>query len=270
MSGRLHPEAMARVGRYLEIADLSLPSRVEGLYLVGSCALGDYQPGRSDVDFVAVIASPFSAAELDAAEAAHRGLDGESRRPWFSGVYVTWEGLASDPRASGFVASHHEGRFSRDGGFDANPVQWLTLRDHPLAARGPERPAVWVDDQAVRAWTLENLNSYWARWIERRRRWLGSGIAMLADWSISWGVLGILRLHYTLATGRVISKSAAAEYGRATFDPVEHRVIEEALRLRRGGGPALYGLDRIARRREALRLMSRVLHAANQPRLRSG
>ncbi|MBO0694234.1 MAG: nucleotidyltransferase domain-containing protein, partial [Acidimicrobiaceae bacterium] len=45
----------AAVGRYLRLADLWLPGRVTGWYLVGSLALDAFRPGRSDVDFVAVL-----------------------------------------------------------------------------------------------------------------------------------------------------------------------------------------------------------------------
>jgi hypothetical protein len=114
----------------------------------------------------------------------------------------------------------------------------------------------------VRDWTLENLRSYWALWIARRRSLLGPGFGMLVDWSIAWGVLGIVRPHYTLATVRVTSKSAAAEYARTRFEPSWHRVIEEALRLRRRDAGSLYPGRRLARRRDTLGFMSHVLASA--------
>jgi hypothetical protein len=40
------------VGRYLDAVDRELPGLVTGLYLVGSVALGAWQPGASDVDTV--------------------------------------------------------------------------------------------------------------------------------------------------------------------------------------------------------------------------
>jgi hypothetical protein len=47
----LHPLARQLVAEYLGLADAHLPGVVEGLYLVGSIALDDFQ--ASDVDFVA-------------------------------------------------------------------------------------------------------------------------------------------------------------------------------------------------------------------------
>ncbi|WP_244533653.1 aminoglycoside adenylyltransferase domain-containing protein [Methylobacterium aquaticum] len=44
------------------------------------------------------------------------------------------------------------------------------------------------------------------------------------------------RLHYVLATGVVPSKSDAGLYGLITFQPEWHRIIDEALRIRRERG----------------------------------
>jgi Nucleotidyltransferase domain len=39
--------------RHLAVLDAVAPGLVGGLYLTGSVTLGDYQPGRSDIDFMA-------------------------------------------------------------------------------------------------------------------------------------------------------------------------------------------------------------------------
>ena len=46
------------LGTYLDIADSVAPGLVEGLYVVGSYALGDWTEGTSDIDIVAVTAEP--------------------------------------------------------------------------------------------------------------------------------------------------------------------------------------------------------------------
>jgi predicted nucleotidyltransferase len=52
---------------YARLVDDQLPGRIRGLYLHGSLALGDYRPGRSDVDFVAVSDTALQPSEVDAA-----------------------------------------------------------------------------------------------------------------------------------------------------------------------------------------------------------
>ena len=44
------------LGTYLEIVDSCAPGLVEGLYVVGSYALGDRHEATSDIDIVAVTA----------------------------------------------------------------------------------------------------------------------------------------------------------------------------------------------------------------------
>lgn len=248
---------------YLELADEAVPDRVEGLYLVGSVALGDFHPESSDVDFVAVTASRLSGDDLEKLETVHDQLSDREPRPWFSGVYVTWDDLARDPREIGDVPFHNEGRFGATGGFDANPVQWLTLRTHPVAVRGTGEPTVWTDEAAVREWTLDNLASYWSPWVARQRK-LVRGTMMLSDWAVGWGVLGVPRLHRTLATGEVVSKAAAGAYAHETFDDRWKPIVTEALRLRTGEGEQAEAYRRrpLVRRREALDFMTHVIDDA--------
>lgn len=73
------------VDHYLGTADRVAPGLVEAHYLTGSVALGDYHPGTSDIDFLAVIPS------VDAARLAtvHAELPAS---PNFDGIYLTRPG----------------------------------------------------------------------------------------------------------------------------------------------------------------------------------
>jgi hypothetical protein len=50
-------------------------------------------------------------------------------------------------------------------------------------------------------------------------------------------VLGVSRLHYTLATGEIASKEAAGRYALDAFEPGWRAVIEDAPAFWRGGPP---------------------------------
>jgi hypothetical protein len=56
------------VSHYLRIVDAALPGLVEAMYVVGSAALGDFQPAVSDADFVAVTRQPATARRAEATE----------------------------------------------------------------------------------------------------------------------------------------------------------------------------------------------------------
>jgi predicted nucleotidyltransferase len=93
------PDGVRRVVTlYLQRVDESLRDRIEGLYLVGSLALDDYQAEQSDIDFVAVTADRLTAEEMDRLEAVHQALLPEVGRPWFDGIYVTWSDLEHNPK----------------------------------------------------------------------------------------------------------------------------------------------------------------------------
>jgi aminoglycoside adenylyltransferase-like protein/nucleotidyltransferase-like protein len=229
----LTEDVLMVVTRYLALADETLPDRVEGLYLVGSLALNDYQEGQSDIDFVALTGSPLSAGELDRAEAIHRALLTEIGRPPFDGIYITRSDLAHNPDDVEQAPHVLEGRFHRDRGFEVNPITWLTLRTHLLPVRGPV-PAVWSDPALVRRWTLANLNSYWAGMVTQLERATSTLSEVAMPRAILWCVSGVLRLAYTLDTGDVTSKSGACRYALAAYPEQWHPIASRALAIRTG------------------------------------
>ncbi|WP_346172467.1 hypothetical protein [Streptomyces cuspidosporus] len=76
-------------------------------------------------------------------------------------------------------------------------------------------------------------------------------------------MLGVSRLHCTLATGGMTSKCGAGRYARKTFDTRWHPVIEESLFLRSGGaeGRRRYR-NPVARRRDTLAFLDVAIDSA--------
>jgi hypothetical protein len=250
------------VSAYLRLMDEWLPGRITGLYLVGSVALDDYQPGQSDVDFVAVTDTPLTAPELGQLGPLHAGLRRAVRRPKLDGVYVTWPELRAEP--VGLSAPHYLGRFAPGGGFAANPVTWCTLHRHPVRVRGPAEPAVHHDDELLRAWCRENLRGYWAGWVRNARTRLMQRVYALSLEATVWGVLGVTRLHATIRTGDILSKSAAGTYALEVFPPLWSPTIREALGAREGQRTTGHR-NVFARRTDALAFMECVILDALQP-----
>jgi hypothetical protein len=63
-------------------------------------------------------------------------------------------------------------------------------------------------------------------------------------------VFGIARLHYTVTTGRIASKTGAGQHALKVFEGRWHRIISEALRLRTEPTLVSDYVDRSERRRE--------------------
>lgn len=233
-----HPKIGAIVETYLSVADAEAPGLVEGLYLEGSAALGDYQPETSDVDFVAVTTEPPAPGVL---ERIHTRLGAHP----FQGIYLTWDDLGRDPAELGERPQAEGSRLNRRG--EPNPVTWHTLARHGLTCRGPkpEELEIWNDPAVLAAWIDGNLDRYWRRLVTRASHLVSPwGLTCLGGYGTVWVVTGVSRLHYTLATGEIASKTAAALHALETFPERWHRVVNEALRLRRDDSaqPSLAGL----------------------------
>jgi Domain of unknown function (DUF4111)/Nucleotidyltransferase domain len=224
------------VGAYLAAVDAQAAGLVEGLYLVGSVALGDFRPHTSDIDFVAVTATPPDSAALAMLERAHAQVRKRWRQPFFDGCYLTWDDLAQGPAQARPGPYTHEGRFHAHSTSAPDPVTWHMVARHGVACRGPAPAGVdiWTDPRALAAWTLGNLDSYWRRLLDCASR-LSSrwGLATLTPYTVVWVVTGVTRLHYALATGELTSKEGAGRYALAAFPEQWQRVVRESLRIRR-------------------------------------
>ncbi|MFI5693143.1 nucleotidyltransferase domain-containing protein [Kribbella sp. NPDC051586] len=196
--------------KYLTLADELLPDRVRGLYLTGSIPLGDFRPGRSDIDGVVVVDRPVTQDEV---RPLHTGLP---ERPYFDVVYLTAPTLAAPPDLRASVVCTIDGQLQAGG---VSPVLWSELARQSIAVREVPGLKVHDDQQALVDYTRANLTSYWAPLLDRvENRFADApGDEVIDGWIIPWCVLGVPRLHALLAEGNIVSKTAAGEHGAATF-----------------------------------------------------
>ena len=246
---------------FLTAADSTVPGLIQGLYLTGSVALGDFRSHCSDVDFVAVSEHRPDRAELNGLAAAHEAVVRRDPTFHFEGTHVKWSDLRAGPAACAPAPFIHEGCFSPSGTFAIDPVTWHELADHGLPLRGPPiaRVPVWRDDAALRAWTLRNWVEYWIPWISQYRE--GPSALDARPELVCWGVLGVARLHYTVSTGCIVSKTRAGQYALQAFERRWERIVSEALRLR--AAPTLasdYG-DLSQRRADVAAFMASVIES---------
>lgn len=248
----LDPEVRERVDSYLRLADRLLPEWISGFYVVGSAALDEYRPGKSDIDFVGVVKQSPGPAGLRRLRLLHLLAGAGSawrsamrrRSPLsgtINGVFVREEDLPLPVTRIRPVASHVAGRFMLGRGFDVNPVVWSVLAKRGIAIRGAAPANLGLDPERsiLRDWNLQNLNTYWRSW-GRSTASLGSAghVAMTVRRTrmrmVTWGALGAPRLHCTIATGEIVGKAAAGEYALTTFGPRWQPLIATAMAYWRG------------------------------------
>jgi hypothetical protein len=266
------------VHAHLRELDRAVPDLVEGLYLTGSVAMGDFRSGRgptrwapsgaarSDVDFVALVRARPDDDAVAALTGVHRRLAGRRGRPPVEGVYLTRADLAGDPVDATGLVHTHGGRVGRDGA--GQPVLWQEMAQLAVAVRGPDRAELDVSTDRGRldGWLRGNLDGYWRRWHAACSRAASpAGLLGLTHWLPVWGVLGVARIDHTLRTGLVCSKTAAGRAALEVFDPRWHRVLDECLRLRTGGSGRPRYANPIGRRRDALDFVAAVIAADGRP-----
>jgi hypothetical protein len=234
--------------RHLAALDDLAPGLVGGLYLTGSITLGDYQPGRSDIDFMAFTSRPADDPEVVALLArVHESLGLDVK---YDGNYVSLAGLPDVPDDERPAPHVVNGEFHADDpNHQLTPATWTEFARYAVTVRGPRAGelGVSVPRDRLNQWTLGNLNGYWKPAAEDGIATLrphDPGEGMAADVA-AWIALGPARLHYTLATGDIASKSAAGRYAIDAF-PACRGVVSAVLDWRSTGDGTFTYADCIA------------------------
>ena len=229
------------LGTYLEIVDSVAPGMVEGLYVVGSFALDDWQPGAATSTSsqcwpsrppktISALAHRARAAQRAPTPAAHRRPVprlGRLIAAPATGLHRPWTLAGS---------LHHDGEC-----FEINPVTWYTLATYGVTVRGPavDKLDIWHETEARVRFVIDNLVDVLVPARRLGREGMRGPDSSFDLASFEWCALGALRLHYTAFTGDVTSKRGAGEYGIVVTPDYMHDIIRSALeaapeRTRRG------------------------------------
>ncbi len=194
---------------------------VTDLWIAGSLATGDYVPGVSDLDLVAIVGGRLDQGRQLTLTALHEDFDrGIAAGIDLGCVYV--EGvLVSDRRALHPTWTH--------SGLVHRPLSGVTRAElvrcgSEVFGRAPAAVLTPMTDDDLREAARAEVRGYWA-WASRRPwMWLNPEIADL-------GLSGMARARYTLRTGRLLPKTEAIEqvHGPAW--------LIDQLRARRRGEP---------------------------------
>ncbi|HEX9623392.1 MAG TPA: hypothetical protein VF979_03375 [Streptosporangiaceae bacterium] len=218
MSAAIPAEAQTAIDRYLAQLDEALPGVCDGVYLTGSIALGDWCSGRSDLDVLTVTTRKLEDTDIEVLAGLHAGLAGQ---PYLDAIYIDADEVGRVPLTGIPGLPHSVGGVFSANGYLPDPVLWATLDRCGVTVRG--KPAAELgaapDPAWLREWNLGNLESYWRPWTAQARTVLGAREASTptnAEGTV-FGLLGPGRLHYTVTTGGLLAKTAAADYTARQF-----------------------------------------------------
>ena len=222
----------AWVGVFDEVA----PQLLEGLYVVGSAALKDWQPGSSDIDIVAVTTEPADEEMSGTLRTAHAVFTERHPGVTVDGPFMAWGDLIGAPQGVTRPWTL-DGVFRHDAEcFEINPVTWYTLAEYGIRVRGPKLSEIPIPVDPVDRvrFVVDNALSYWTSVHAELRGALGElGAQDTLPSSVPvWCLLGACRMLYSAATADVASKSGAGRWAAQTIDEPNRAICTDVVALR--------------------------------------
>lgn len=260
------PKLVAEIcDRYCRELLAEFSSVVIGVYLHGSVALGDFQQGSSDIDFVTVVKRVLTEDDRRILERVHASLAKSYPRTQMEGVYLLPEQLGRSLGEIPPVPGYHDGRLTM-GHFSINPVTWYELKTLGITVYGHALARLEFNGyiEQLRSYSMENINSYWRRWVDSysRPRFRYAVHALFCREPVAWGVLGVTRLYHVIAECSVVSKSGAGEYALEHL-PQWRPIVTEALQVRKGIARSRYR-NAFTRRRDLIQYMNFIIDECNR------
>lgn len=192
---------------------------VTGLLVAGSLATGDYVPGVSDLDLVALTESPVGPPRQETLAGLYRELDQAAARGLDLGCQYVDAGRLTDPGALHPTWTH--------GSLVQRTLSGITRAElvrygFAVLGRPPAIVLPQVTDDDVRRAARAELCGYWAAAARRPLCWLSPVIADL-------GLTSMARGRHALKTGQLLTKTQAIEQAHAPA------WLKDQLRARRRG-----------------------------------
>ncbi len=200
-----------------------LGRNVVGLYVYGSLTQHAFDARRSDVDCVAIIRRRLSPAEESRLRTGLRRL--RARHSWTRRLQLTILIRRELLRFNGDGWLYQFGRLSRSGS-DGNPIIWANILESGHVVFGVD-PHILVPPipPALMHAALEREAGYLRKELvtERSSVWRSRGAYQ------RYTALTACRILYTLETGRVASKRAAAAWALRRLPSVHRAIVRRAI-----------------------------------------
>jgi hypothetical protein len=206
-----------------------------GLYVHGSLASGDFDPQRSDIDFVVVTADELPDEMLPALEAMHARIaaSGLKRATKLEGSYIPQHALRRhDPARAQHPALRVDGSFGVDQHGSDWVIQCHTIREQGIVMAGPA-PQTLIDPlhpNDLQQAALATLRGWWSQQLH-------NPVRLHSREYQAYAVLTMCRTLYTLQYGTVVSKPVAARWAQEALGERWTAVIERALAWRHDAQP---------------------------------
>ncbi len=221
-----YPELNAVLDEFAAGLQKVLAERFTAAYLLGSCAIGDFDV-HSDVDFLVVTEDEVTDDRLVALQTMHariHDLDSDWARH-LDGSYISRRVLRSgDPTRSPLLYLDNGAReLVRSPHCNTLVVRW-TARERGIALAGPA--AASLIDPVPASDLRREVAATMREWAAEIR---SDPKQMNNRWYQPYAVLSYCRMLHTLEHGTIVSKPAAAAWAERALDPRWSGLIQRAL-----------------------------------------
>ncbi len=197
-----------------------------GLYLYGSLASGDFNPRRSDIDFVVITRDQLPEETIRALAGLHARMlaSGSKWAAKLEGCYLPRQFLPRHNPDDPPLPTINEGKFYLDRLGSDWIIQRHTLREHETIIAGPSLRDL-IDPVApdeLRQAIRENLEQWWLPLLSDPTRLQSAGYQ-------AYAILTMCRALDTLEHGAIQSKLQSARWAQQTLGAAWATLIEQAL-----------------------------------------
>lgn len=232
------------VDEHIKVIELSLPKFLEAYYIYGSVSFGVFDYGNSDIDFIAVINRKATEIDINILIKIHDDMQRKFHKTILDGMYLLKDDIESLSKGEITCLRFNDGVFKGIKTFDTNSVDAFELKKYGITVKGKEIAnfKYTVDFDILTNKMKENINTYWLKWVNTYRRFSSIRFIglLISLKTIEWGVLGVSRLYYTFMERDIASKVGAGEYALRTVPLRWHKIIKEAMRLRKNNKRSFY------------------------------
>lgn len=233
-------------------------SKIYGVYLYNSLALGAFDMKKSDIDFVTIVNEKFTEREIRALKNIHKNLMRKFK------IASKMEGMYIEKKSVGKLNSEIESypyfadKKLNIGYYDLNYVTWWLIEKYGIDVNGPEVKELNIHiswDQLLQNMDY-NLNFYWKGKIRKR-------FIFLTDYWIEFGVLSLCRILYTVKNREITSKCIAAKEEFNNIPDEYKLILKEALRIREDASGDSFYRSPFKREKEAKEFINYVINHCN-------
>ena len=251
---------------HIYLIESKIPNLLEAYYIYGSVCLGAFNYGVSDIDFIVVVKRIVTETDITILKEIHRKIKKKFPKTDLMGLYLMKADLQEQHENKKSCPCFINGVYKGLEKFEKNNIDAYQLKKYGITIKGQ---SVDKFDYIINWDTLiynmrDNLNTYWLSWKNGCEKFLSRKyIGLLISLGmVEWGVLGVSRLYYTFKEGDMISKVGAGEYALRNVPKRWHKIINEAMRLRKCNKRSYYK-SIFERRKDALNYIKYIIQQSN-------